>query len=160
MLRMGNAFRINCSHSCVNLFLKISSNFSSINYFRLLFAGDNYDELIDALEGTLPSVGPQAENYIDTLVANSNAQEQAQESGNRCQLAQILDKGAVDTAAGAYHLKSNPELYQLASVEAPSELAALADGVASGYYDNEDVYNAVGNFNQEVREATQQPLNS
>lgn len=112
--------------------------------------------MIDALIGILPVQGSQAEDYVKTLVKNTVDQELAQQSGDPNRLAQILEKGAVDTAAGADHLKSNPELYKLASEEAPDYLAAMADGVAKGYYDGEDVNNLVGYFSEKVEEATEQ----
>lgn len=114
--------------------------------------------MIRALESTLNSLGPDATSYINTLVSNTNVQEQAEESGDPCALAEILDKGAQDTAAGAYHTISNPALYELTSEVAPNALATLADEVEDGTADGKDVNNLVGYFGKEVKEATQQPM--
>lgn len=114
--------------------------------------------MIEALENASNNLGSQASDYINTLVSNTKKQEMALESGDRCELVHVLEDGAVDTAEGAYHTISNPELYELASEEAPYRLAALADAVEDGTADGEDVENLVEYFNIEIREATDQPL--
>lgn len=79
-------------------------------------------------------------------------------TGDRCALAQSLQNGAQDTAAGAYHTASNPALYQLASQVAPYVLQNAANGVASGIYDGDDVTNLIDNLDTQVRLDTQQPI--
>lgn len=143
------------SSSCCKL---IYHFFFLIFFSGFIIAEDSYDELIEALKNTLNSLGPQASGYINTLVSNTKKETMAQESGDRCELVHVLEDGAVDTAEGAYHTISNPELYELASEEAPYRLAALADAVEDGTADGEDVENLVENFNTEIREATDQPL--
>lgn len=102
---------------------------------------------------------PTAREYTNTLISDVENLKKAAIAGDRRKEVDDLVKNAKDVKDGAYNLKSNAKLYELAAHVAPDKLNELAIDIARGAKKfPENVSKLMGEFNVNVREATNQPM--
>lgn len=136
-------------HCLFNLMINLRN--TSLN-FDYLFAVENYQPLIDEL-GNVAKAIPDAQQYVQILQGDVEAQKQAVLSGDKAAMGRTVMKGAKDTKKGAKSVESDPELYELADQKAPKALRGLAAGFAKGTKDAKDENDLMGEFDKLVEAA-------
>ncbi|KAJ5751426.1 uncharacterized protein N7511_008391 [Penicillium nucicola] len=113
---------------------------------------DGYNHLAAAIAQIGGQI-PTAEGYATALEVDVLNAERAAKTGDTAEVSGALRKFAKDFVAGAHAVQSNPDLYNLASENAPAELRQLARKIETG---EEGSLKAVDNLMEQIARLVEQ----
>lgn len=121
---------------------------------NFLFAVENYDKLIAAFNGMLPSLGPQAKPYVEQLNIDVKKVKHAVEGGVSTEIVSTMGNFAKDTKAGAGHTRPVPALFHLIDAIVSEQLQYTWALVGVGERTSNDVTDLMGKLANMIEEAT------